>query len=116
MYPFIEGTICLQSAETPALFAASAKAIGRFQHMLKDYPADTLYELSLIHIYLEGKAQPVGSDDLVIVNANVNHTESSVTANPLEYIVLGVDGLDFRFGEDGGTAFAIINYRENRCV
>lgn len=63
---------------------------------------------------LEGKAQPVGSDDLVIVNANVNHTESSVTANPLEYIVLGVDGLDFRFGEDGGTAFAIINYRENR--
>ena len=44
VYPFIEGTICLQSAETPALFAASAKAFGRFQHMLKDYPADTLYE------------------------------------------------------------------------
>ncbi len=42
--PFIEGTDCLQSAETPELFAAAARAFGRFQRMLKDYPADTLYE------------------------------------------------------------------------
>ncbi len=44
VYPFIEGTVCLQAAETPALFAASAKAFGKFQRMLKDYPAHTLYE------------------------------------------------------------------------
>lgn len=44
VYPFIEDTVCLQSAETPELFAASARAFGRFQQMLKDYPADTLYE------------------------------------------------------------------------
>lgn len=44
VYPFIEDTKCLQSAETPELFAASALAFGRFQQMLKDYPADTLYE------------------------------------------------------------------------
>ncbi len=44
VYPFIEGTICLQAAETPELFAASARIFGRFQRMLKDYPADTLYE------------------------------------------------------------------------
>lgn len=41
---FIEGTRCLQSAETPELFFASAKAFGRFQRMLGGYPADTLYE------------------------------------------------------------------------
>lgn len=63
---------------------------------------------------LEGKTMPVGSDDLVIVNANVSHTESSMTANPLEYIVLGVDGLDFRFGEGDSEPYAIINYREMR--
>ena len=44
VYPFIEDTVCLQSAETPERFAASARAFGRFQRMLKDYPADTLYE------------------------------------------------------------------------
>ena len=43
-YPFIEGTICLQSAQTPELFAASGAAFGRFQRMLDGYPADTLYE------------------------------------------------------------------------
>ncbi len=44
MYPFVEDTICLQKAETPELFAASASAFGKFQRMLRDYPADTLYE------------------------------------------------------------------------
>ena len=44
VYPFVEDTVCLQSAETPELFAAAARAFGRFQYMLKDYPAHTLYE------------------------------------------------------------------------
>ena len=44
VYPFIENTVCLQKAETPALFEASARAFGKFQRMLKDYPAETLYE------------------------------------------------------------------------
>ena len=44
VYPFIEDTVCLQAAETPELFEASAFAFGNFQRMLKAYPADTLYE------------------------------------------------------------------------
>ena len=44
VYPFLEDTMCLQSAETPERFAASARAFGKFQRMLKDYPAETLYE------------------------------------------------------------------------
>ena len=41
--PFIENTDCYQSA-TPELFEASARAFGRFQYMLRDYPAATLHE------------------------------------------------------------------------
>ncbi len=44
VYPFVEGTVCYQSAETPELFAASGRAFGRFQRLLKDYPAQTLHE------------------------------------------------------------------------
>ena len=44
LYPFVERTVCYQSAETPELFAASGRAFGRFQKLLRDYPADTLYE------------------------------------------------------------------------
>ena len=45
---------------------------------------------------LKNGEHPVGSDDLVIVEANLEHTEDSVPSNPLEYIVLGIDGLHFR--------------------
>lgn len=43
LMPFIEDTICLQAA-TPALFEASARAFGRFQYLLQDYPVHTLHE------------------------------------------------------------------------
>ncbi len=44
LYPFVEHTVCRQAADTPELFAASGRAFGRFQQLLKDYPAETLYE------------------------------------------------------------------------
>lgn len=44
VYPFVERTVCLQRAETPELFAAAARAFGRFQQMLRDFPAGTLHE------------------------------------------------------------------------
>ena len=44
LYPFVERTVCYQSAKSPELFAASGRAFGRFQKLLRDYPADTLHE------------------------------------------------------------------------
>ena len=41
--PFIEETVCYQKA-TAEQFEASAEAFGKFQALLKDYPAETLYE------------------------------------------------------------------------
>ncbi len=43
LMPFIENTDCYQTA-TPELFEASARAFGRFQKLLTDYPAETLHE------------------------------------------------------------------------
>ncbi len=37
----------------------------------------------------------VKEDDLIIVNPNVMHTEMSKGGNPLQYIVLGIEGLQF---------------------
>ena len=44
VYPFVEGTVCCQTAETPELFAASGRAFGRFQRLLQGYSAGTLHE------------------------------------------------------------------------
>ena len=43
-YDFIEDTVTLQQARDPQDFYNSARAFGRFQLLLADYPADTLYE------------------------------------------------------------------------
>ena len=43
MYDFVGG-FCLDAPETDEDFYQSALAFGRFQHLLSDFPADTLYE------------------------------------------------------------------------
>lgn len=43
LVPFIENTDCFQSA-TPERFEASARAFGKFQYMLRNFPAETLHE------------------------------------------------------------------------
>ena len=44
LYRFIENAVSYDAAETPAMFAASAHAFGKFQRMLSDFPSDQLYE------------------------------------------------------------------------
>jgi len=44
VYPFVEGTVCYQRVETAEQFAASGYAFGRFQRMLRDFPAGDLFE------------------------------------------------------------------------
>ena len=43
-FDFVEHSICLQLPETPDDFYESAVAFGRFQEMLKDFPACKLHE------------------------------------------------------------------------
>lgn len=44
VYPFVEGTDCLQKVEKPEHFYESAKAFGNFQRLLTKYPANELFE------------------------------------------------------------------------
>ena len=49
----------------------------------------------------QNDAFPVALHDMVIVNAGVPHTELSQAESPLQYIVLGVEGLEAMAGSDG---------------
>ena len=62
---------------------------------------------------LTDRAQPVGSDDLIIVNPHVEHTETSFSSNPLEYIVLGVNGLDLQLAGNASPC-TVLNCRQQR--
>ena len=45
IYKFVDNSVCHMRAESPEDFYQSALAFGRFQEMLADYPADTLFEI-----------------------------------------------------------------------
>lgn len=52
----------------------------------------------------------ISPGDLVIVPPNLEHTEKSFPGNPLEYIVLGIDGITFQ-NEAAANNHFIYNYK-----
>ncbi|HIR56672.1 MAG TPA: helix-turn-helix transcriptional regulator [Candidatus Gallacutalibacter pullicola] len=48
---------------------------------------------------------PIKANDLIIVNPHVEHTETGSPDTPLEYIVLGIDGVDFHFENEGQNSY-----------
>ncbi len=57
----------------------------------------------------------VRRNDLVIISSNVEHAESSMKASPLEYLVLGVQGLNFQFDHSGSIhRYGLLNFERYR--
>ncbi len=63
---------------------------------------------------IAGRLVPVKTDDMVIVNPNVEHTEVSYNRRPLEYIVLGVEGLEYSAQEDADDRWFMVNLQAER--
>ena len=49
---------------------------------------------------------PVAINDLVVVDPGVPHTETSQNGSPMEYVVLGVEGLE---AAPGGSGYALLH-------
>lgn len=60
---------------------------------------------------IEDQLYPVRANQLIIVNPNVIHTEVSYEAHPLEYIVLGIDGLELAVSTNTNGRFCILDYQ-----
>lgn len=56
---------------------------------------------------------PVDANNLVIINPNVSHTEDSINAQPMEYIVLGIDGIELATNENSNGQFCILDHFES---
>ena len=102
------------------IYVSKAKYEEDWHSTLHSHPFTELFYVVkgsgsfLIH----NKTYPVHEDDLVIVNANVPHTESSRDSNPLEYIVLGIEGMSITLNSLDeshlSSLHSIHNYHENR--
>jgi AraC-like DNA-binding protein len=65
---------------------------------------------------INDKLFPVQAHQLVVVNPNVIHTEVSLESHPLEYIVLGIEGLEFTISDAAEGSFCVYTFDGNNDV
>ena len=62
---------------------------------------------------IQDQVFPVDVNNLVIINPNVLHTEDSLNSQPLEYIVLGIDGIELATNKNSNGQFCILDHYES---
>lgn len=83
------------------LYVSTSKYEGDWQSILHSHPFSELFFVVNGNgsFMAEGESFPVRENDMVIINPHVEHTEKSLNTSPLEYIVLGIEGLSFSFDD-----------------
>lgn len=114
-YDMAEGNALRKTAKL--LYVSTAKYGGDWHSIQHTHNCSELFYVieGNGQFLIENQTYPVSMNDLVIVNPNVLHTELSLNASPLRYIVLGVEGLELKgTGEDESSNFCIINFKNMR--
>ena len=62
---------------------------------------------------IQDQLYPVNVNNLVIINPNIPHTEVSLNAQPLEYIVLGIEGIELAGTGSAAGQFSILDHFES---
>lgn len=60
--------------------------------------------------YVRDKQESVGPFDFLFVNPHVEHTETSTTESPLEYVCLGISGMELPLASPAGGYF-LVSYK-----
>lgn len=86
-------------SNTNLLYVAKACFNNDWHSNLHSHPyAELFYCLHGVGTFqVENEIIPVEQNDFILINSNIPHTERSVQDNPLEYLVLGIDQLNFSF-------------------
>jgi YesN/AraC family two-component response regulator len=107
----------IRKLNSKLLYVSTSKYEGDWHStMHSHYFAELFYVIRGSGSFMvEDKIFAVKENDLVIINPNIEHTEKSYNASPLEYIVLGIDGLAFNFNKDDAEVqYSVNNFYDNK--
>ncbi|MBO5293020.1 MAG: helix-turn-helix transcriptional regulator [Lachnospiraceae bacterium] len=107
----IHNAVCL-------LYISSAKYGGDWHSTPHTHSCSELFFVigGLGQFRIENQIYPVESNQLIIVNPHVEHTEISLQSNPLQYIVLGVEGLELSVSEEQDSRFCMVHFSNVREI
>lgn len=92
--------------EVKLLYVSTSKYEGDWQSILHSHPfSELFYVVKGKGSFVAGSREfSIAENDLVVINPHIEHTEKSDSSSPLEYIVLGIEGLSFLF--DGSSSLS----------
>lgn len=98
------------------LYVSSAQYGGDWHSSMHAHDCTELFYVvsGTGHFKVEGQLFSVSADDLVVINPNVEHTELSRDNRPLEYIVLGVEGLEFSPAQEEDSRYCVMQLQGQR--
>ncbi len=112
-----QGASPMDRDATKLLYVSSAKYGGDWHSTMHAHPYSELFYVvgGAGHFKLRDRTLAISTDDLVVVNPDVEHTETGNGGHsPLEYIVLGVEGLQFIPGEYDDGRCCVVSFRGDR--
>lgn len=102
---------------TKLLYLSIARYSAEWNSTLHTHPCAEVFFVTDGSGYLRTNAQavPIGVNDVIIVNSNIEHTEVSSETRPLEYIVMGVEGLEAVSNDDkndgAADGYSVISFQ-----
>ncbi len=98
------------------LYVSSAQYGGDWHSAMHAHDCTELFYVvsGTGRFHVEEHFFPVAADDLVVINPNVEHTELSRDNRPLEYIVLGVEGLEFSPTQEDDSRYCVMSLQGQR--
>lgn len=98
------------------LYVSSAQYGGDWHSAMHAHDCTELFYVvsGTGRFHVEQHFFPVAADDLVVINPNVEHTELSRDNRPLEYIVLGVEGLEFSPTQEDDSRYCVMSLQGQR--
>lgn len=103
---------------TKLLYISIARYSAEWNSTLHTHPCAEVFFVTEGAGYLRtnDRTVPIDTNDFIIVNSNIEHTEVSSENKPLEYIVMGVDGLEAipsnaENGENEDCGYSIIHFQ-----
>ncbi len=98
---------------TRLLYISIARYSSEWNSILHTHPCAEVFFVTDGSGFLKTNDQsvPISTNDVITVNSNIEHTEVSSDEHPLEYIVMGVDGLEVISGENGENGCSIVHFQ-----
>ena len=101
---------------TKLLYVSVARYSNEWRSILHTHPCAEVFFITggRGNLKLVNNTHPINTGDVITVNSNIEHTEISSEEHPLEYIVMGVDGLEALSGDDGSIGYSIVHYQSDK--